>query len=177
MIVKAGAVVFRSDGDTPRVLLIRSRKDPKCWVFPKGRVEKGERASQAALRETYEESGVSGELLGALGEPLHLRSGKRKVSVRYFLVRRGEEVESPEGREKRWLSPTQAMRLLANHESRELLRLALKEVEGRALTTRRGPSVTSKTANSLSRLAKRGFKHVAKAFASLRPAPARKPNR
>jgi 8-oxo-dGTP pyrophosphatase MutT (NUDIX family) len=177
VIVKAGAVVFRSDGAAPRVLLVRSRKDPKGWVFPKGRVEKGERASQTALRETYEESGVTGELLDELGEPLNLRSGKRKVSVRYFLVRRRDEVDSPEGREKRWLDPSQAMRLLGNDESRKLLRLAIEELEGRTDTKTAGGSARSKAASSIARLAHHGLKRVAKAFAEFRPGPARKRKR
>ena len=52
----AGAIVFR--GDT--VLMIRAGSR---WSFPKGHVEPGETAKQAAVRETREETGISAELL------------------------------------------------------------------------------------------------------------------
>ena len=52
----AGAIVFR--GDT--VLMIRAGSR---WSFPKGHLEPGETAKQAAVRETREEAGISAELL------------------------------------------------------------------------------------------------------------------
>ena len=52
----AGAIVFR--GDT--VLMIRAGSR---WSFPKGHLEPGETAKQAAVRETREETGISAELL------------------------------------------------------------------------------------------------------------------
>ena len=52
----AGAIVFR--GDTVLMIRVGSR-----WSFPKGHVEPGETAKQAAVRETREETGISAELL------------------------------------------------------------------------------------------------------------------
>ena len=52
----AGAIVFRND----TVLMIRVGSR---WSFPKGHVEPGETAKQAAVRETREETGISAELL------------------------------------------------------------------------------------------------------------------
>jgi 8-oxo-dGTP diphosphatase len=50
------------------VLLIRRGKPPRLgeWSLPGGRIETGERAAEAALRELKEETGVQAELAGLL---------------------------------------------------------------------------------------------------------------
>ena len=66
---QAGGLVVRDDGDRLAVLLVRAKKDPSVWVFPKGHIEPGESAADAAVREVQEESGVVAELLGPIGSP------------------------------------------------------------------------------------------------------------
>jgi 8-oxo-dGTP pyrophosphatase MutT (NUDIX family) len=56
----AGGVVFRLEGGQPFFLLIRDSY--QNWGFPKGHIEEGEVAEQAALREVGEETGL-GELV------------------------------------------------------------------------------------------------------------------
>jgi 8-oxo-dGTP pyrophosphatase MutT (NUDIX family) len=55
----AGGVVMRvtSTPDQPLVLLIRDSYDN--WGFPKGHIEPGEDADQAAVREVHEETGLT----------------------------------------------------------------------------------------------------------------------
>jgi diadenosine hexaphosphate hydrolase (ATP-forming) len=117
---QAGGIVVRRDADGVSVLLVRARKDPGLWIFPKGHIEPGETAETTALRETYEESGVEGEVVAA-AEALEFDVGTVHVRVQYFLIRRIKEWPSPEGREKRWFSLVEARRALAFESARRLL--------------------------------------------------------
>jgi 8-oxo-dGTP pyrophosphatase MutT (NUDIX family) len=63
-----GLVVDRSDG-APRVALIGrvDRRGRLLWSLPKGHLEAGESAEDAAIREVEEETGIRGRVLAALG--------------------------------------------------------------------------------------------------------------
>lgn len=60
MVKAAGGIVENSNGD--RLLMIRNDR----FDLPKGKVEDGETLSEAALRETNEETGLGNLLLGSL---------------------------------------------------------------------------------------------------------------
>lgn len=121
---QAGAVVFRKDGGT-RILLVRSRKSPTDWIFPKGHIEAGETAGQAALREAEEEAGVTGRVRSSLAPVLTFRQGDRQVRVHYFLVEYSGEVKSKERREQVWLPPPEALVRLTHDSAKMLLEQAL----------------------------------------------------
>lgn len=61
VIAAASICVFRG----PRVLLVRRAKPPFLWSLPGGRVEPGETAEQAAMRELHEETGVRAAIVAA----------------------------------------------------------------------------------------------------------------
>ena len=123
---QAGAIVVREEGGIRRILLVRSKKDPRVWVFPKGHIEAGEQPRIAALREAFEEAGVAGIVLGPAGPVLTFRSGDEHVAVDYFLVQLTAEMPSPEGRDKLWLTEEEAHAHLAFQNARDLLRAAIK---------------------------------------------------
>ena len=116
--------MFRPAGGTPgavSVLLVSSKKEPGHWIFPKGHVERGESAPQAALRETEEEAGVAGTLLGPLGALEFDWRGKRYL-VQYFLIRATSETPKTDGRTKVWLPFDDALDRLTYPDTRQLLR-------------------------------------------------------
>ncbi len=130
---QAGGIAVRRDGDRWLVLLVRAKKDPSVWIFPKGHIEPGETAEAAALRETREEAGVDGELVGPIGAPLEFQSGSEAVHVRYFLIRASAEIESAEGRAKAWYGIDDAVGRVTFEGARGLLRqarLALDALDG-----------------------------------------------
>ena len=63
-----GLVVDRSDG-APRAALIGrvDRRGRLLWSLPKGHLEDGETAEDAAIREVEEETGIRGRVLAPLG--------------------------------------------------------------------------------------------------------------
>jgi 8-oxo-dGTP pyrophosphatase MutT (NUDIX family) len=126
---QAGAVVFRTDGGSVRILLVRSRKNPGVWVFPKGHLEPGESDADAALREAEEEAGISGTVVGPVGPTLTFQSGDESVAVKYYLVHLTADAASPEGRDKVWLAPDEALERLGFQNARDLLRAALRTIE------------------------------------------------
>ena len=116
--------MVRKDGGHPAVLLVRAKKDPSVWIFPKGHIEPGETAADAALRETREEAGVDGELVKPIGEPLEFNNGRYDVSVQYFLIRPRSESADTDGREKRWFTVEDALDVLQWDDAKRLVRIA-----------------------------------------------------
>jgi 8-oxo-dGTP pyrophosphatase MutT (NUDIX family) len=79
----AGGVVFRrgDGGGIELVLASRRKRDGGlAWGLPKGLVEPGESAAEAALREVREETGLVAEIRASLGD------------VSYFYVWDGERI-------------------------------------------------------------------------------------
>ena len=88
----AGGLVLDMDGDVPRGALIgRTDKLGRLlWSLPKGHIEEGETAEQAAVREVKEETGISGVIVGELGtiDFWFVAEGRRiHKTVRHFLMR------------------------------------------------------------------------------------------
>ncbi|MEY9849713.1 NUDIX hydrolase [Streptacidiphilus sp. MAP5-3] len=82
----AAAVVVWGGG----VLMVR-RAVPEgelVWQFPAGKIEAGESAQQAAVRETLEETGLTVSAVKVLGERVHPKTG-RHMSYVACTVERG----------------------------------------------------------------------------------------
>ena len=89
----AGGLVVDLGGEVPRGALIgrTDRQGRLLWSLPKGHIEDGETAEQAALREVEEETGIAGEIVAELGtiDFWFVAEGRRiHKTVRHFLMRR-----------------------------------------------------------------------------------------
>ncbi|WP_293912673.1 NUDIX domain-containing protein [Deinococcus sp.] len=85
-----------------RVLMIGVRGGR--WSLPGGGIEPGESAAQAAVREAWEETGAH---VVVEGEPFAVTSPEYGETSLIFLARLEHLEPSPEGREQRWVDPTQ----------------------------------------------------------------------
>jgi ADP-ribose pyrophosphatase YjhB (NUDIX family) len=129
LVSQAGAIAFKIvEDDSPQILLVRAKKTPEDWIFPKGHIEIGETAEAAAARELAEEAGVRGEPVGLVGT-LEFRSGHEDVRVTYYLFVFVSEVLRGEKRERRWCSYEEALNLLSHETAADLLRKALPLME------------------------------------------------
>lgn len=115
--LSAGAVIVRGSVPGIRFLLLRAFNH---WDFPKGMVEAGESAFEAALREIVEETTLA-KLDFAWGHDF-VETGpySRGKVARYYLARSEEadvdlpvnpELGRPEHSEFRWVSYEQALSL------------------------------------------------------------------
>jgi ADP-ribose pyrophosphatase YjhB (NUDIX family) len=113
-IVPSVNVVVTNDAD--ELLLIR-RSDNNNWAVPGGAVDLGESLTQAAVRETREESGIDCEITGLVGiytDPRHVllytSNGEVRQEFSIVLTARvtsGDLATSSESSEVRWVPISQ----------------------------------------------------------------------
>lgn len=128
----ASIAVFR-DGK----VLLALRTQPRLWSLPGGRIEPGETAEQAALRELREEVGVEAEIVAPAGEREAVWRGRDGVVVARFRIqafaarwRAGEPKTGPEAVEVRWLDPDQVSELKTTEGLAEIVATARRLVSG-----------------------------------------------
>jgi 8-oxo-dGTP pyrophosphatase MutT (NUDIX family) len=94
----AGGVVYRIQCGDPVYLLIRDSY--QNWGFPKGHLEQGERAEDAALREVREETGIADIALRGRIETIdwYFRFRGRLIHkvCHFFLMETAEATTSPQ---------------------------------------------------------------------------------
>ena len=127
----AGGIAFRGHGRDLKVLLVTSKKQPAVWIFPKGHVEPDETTAEAGVRETQEEAGVTGDLLGPAGT-LEYDWGGKRYRVEYFLIRATSEAPANDGRTIAWLAFDEALDRLSFDDTGRLLRELRGRMEGAA---------------------------------------------
>jgi 8-oxo-dGTP pyrophosphatase MutT (NUDIX family) len=126
----AGGVTVRNFRGRPFMAAVRV-KGGTVLALPKGRIDAGESAAEAAAREVREEAGVTGELVEKLGDVRYWyqRDGERVLKVvSFFLFRyrsgsvrdHDHEVDSAE-----WVPLAEAPRLLEYRGEREMAEAAL----------------------------------------------------
>jgi len=121
----AGGLVVRAG----KVLLVKVENllGEVLWTFPKGHLEAGEGARQAALREVEEETGWACRIKVPLATARYrFFRGEREVDkqVRWYLMAPLKKTGSRDGGEVmavRWETPAKAERLLRYPSDLELL--------------------------------------------------------
>jgi len=126
----AGGVVVR-DGQVIVIVPTRRAADgSRVLCLPKGHVDPGETAAQAAQREVREEAGVEAELIEPLGEVRYwYRRDGRAIpkAVAFFLFRylAGDPADhDDEVEEARWMSLREAEEVLSYDGEREMVQRA-----------------------------------------------------
>jgi 8-oxo-dGTP pyrophosphatase MutT (NUDIX family) len=130
----AGGVVVRNMRGRPYIAAIRL-KDGSVLALPKGHIDPGESAAQAAEREVREETGVEGTLVEKIDDIRYwyVRGGQRVLKVvSFFLFRyrsgsvrdHDHEVLSAE-----WVPLAEAPRLLSYRGEKEVAAAAQSRVE------------------------------------------------
>jgi 8-oxo-dGTP pyrophosphatase MutT (NUDIX family) len=135
----AGGVVFRLTDRGPRFLLIRDSYGN--WGFPKGHLERDERADTAALREVMEETGLRDlELVGPIATiewHFRFRGSLIHKNCQFFLMESVSGETSPQQSEGitdcRWTTAEEAHALIVYENARDVLRTA------REMVLTRGP--------------------------------------
>lgn len=130
-VAAVGVVCFRADD----VLLVRRGAPPleDAWSLPGGRIEWGERAADAVLRELREETGCSAELIGlvdVVDAIFTRRSGGGAPWGHYVLIdyaarwTEGEPKPGDDARDARFFSPRELNALDLWAETRRIIEAA-----------------------------------------------------
>jgi ADP-ribose pyrophosphatase YjhB (NUDIX family) len=128
VVEQAGGIVFQRKRAGVSILLVRAKRDPSKWIFPKGHIERGETARACAVRETTEEAGVTGRAIGRIGDPDQFEWGGQLFRVQYFLIQMVAESDETDGREKAWFPFDKALKRVSFKSARALLREARKKI-------------------------------------------------
>ncbi|MDR7545388.1 MAG: NUDIX hydrolase [Armatimonadota bacterium] len=137
----AGGVVFRRAGDEVQVLVLQHEGGK--WMLPKGTIETGETPAAVAMREVYEETGLSNvRVVADLGQERYSFFWRTEdtfydKTVHYFLLEfLGGEEPRPQREEgfvaAEWVGLDEAISRIKYKETREIVRRAREALTGAA---------------------------------------------
>ncbi len=122
----AGGVVYRRTGGEYEIIAVHRARHTD-WSLPKGHIEPGETREAAALREVKEETGITAEIQGDIGEVTYFyrrRDGNliRKSVYHYLMESQGGDFPGPnfEVDQVKWVPIGQASELLTYQKDKEI---------------------------------------------------------
>lgn len=112
---QSGVIPYRLRKGSLEILLITSRK-ARCWIIPKGIIERDYSARNSAAKEALEEAGVKGSVhRKLLGIYRHRKLGQTcAVKVYPMRVTRMYKVWEEADRDREWVSLEKALKLVSN---------------------------------------------------------------
>ena len=144
MEISAGGVIYRQGQVGPEVCLIATHGG-EAWQLPKGLIEQGEPAEEAARREVSEETGLQGELLQPIEKIEYwyvwdYGEGRERVHkfVSFFLFRYtggSTEDHDDEVDDARWVPLEEARERLSYENERKVMERATEAIAGREEAT------------------------------------------
>jgi 8-oxo-dGTP pyrophosphatase MutT (NUDIX family) len=121
---QAAALPFRYSDDFLQIMLITSRKNKK-WIIPKGLLEEDLTEYELAVKEAYEEAGISGRVSDrSLGVYKYEKWGGICI-VRVFPFHVDGILDRwPEDyfRNRKWFNPNEAIGVVDNSELKDIIR-------------------------------------------------------
>jgi 8-oxo-dGTP pyrophosphatase MutT (NUDIX family) len=130
----AGGILFDERG---RLALVRQRdrKGRWRWTLPKGRIDPGETAEEAALREVHEESGMRGRIV----RPIALHEGRRHFTHFFEMtLERDDGIHDRETKKVCLVSLAKAADLISSRRDLQILRRFI-ELRTRTVAQPRAP--------------------------------------
>jgi len=125
-IYQSSAIPVRED----LVCMVSSRSRQR-WVFPKGRIEARQSASEAAIVETWEEAGLLGVITGdTVGSYVYEKYNREHHVTVYVMKVVDERADWPERgeRQRQWITPAEAIRRVDEPELKAILRTVFPDL-------------------------------------------------
>ena len=134
----AGGLVVDIDRGAAALIGRFDRKGRMVWSFPKGHLEAGETAEQAAVREVFEETGLNADVHSPLGDIAFwfMLDGKRihKTVHHFLLIATGGELSDADREVDavEWITLEEVHTRLSYGDERRLLPKAMELLRERA---------------------------------------------
>lgn len=119
---QSAVIPYRLDAGKIEILLITSRKR-KRWIIPKGIIEANDSPAESAVREAWEEAGITGQIFSPSVGVYEYQKWGGTCHVRVFLF----EVEQlfdnwPESfRDREWVSVAEAAKRVDESELKQII--------------------------------------------------------
>lgn len=129
----SGGVLSRKENGQTSIVLI-ARNNRSIWCLPKGIIEAGESAEEAAEREVSEETGLKGKIIDKIGEVSYWYWSKEKrtryfKTVHFYLMEclSGNTADhDSEVEEARWFPVDEALQIMTFKSERDIVSKAIE---------------------------------------------------